>query len=430
MIVLEGGRLLDPASGTDGVRSVVVDGEKVARIVEGPVPAELKKHATIVDCKGRWIVPGLVDLHVHLREPGEEYKESIATGARAAVAGGFTAVVAMPNTKPPIDNAHLVRFVLEKAKEADLCRVYPSGAVSKKQEGKELAEIGDMRAAGAVAITDDGRPIMDAGLMRRALEYAKAFDLPVMVHEEDLSLAAGGCMNEGALATRLGLKGSPAEAEVVMVVRDLELAALTGGRLHFGHVSAAGSVRAIREAKRRGVKVTAEATPHHFSLTEDAVATYDTFAKMCPPLRAAADVAAIREGLADGTLDAIATDHAPHSAVEKEVEFDKAANGIIGLETAVPLTLALVRDGVLSPLRAIELLTSGPARCFSLPGGRLAEGSVADVAVIDPDARWTGGSFLSRSRNSPFHGASLTGRAALTMVGGRIVHGGTEEQRR
>ena len=424
MIVLENGRVLDPASGVDAVRTVVIDGDKIARIgAAGDRPAG----ATVIDCTGKWIVPGLIDLHVHLREPGEEYKETIETGARAAVAGGFTAVVSMPNTKPSIDNATLVQFVRERAAAAGLCRVYPAGAISKKQEGKELAEIGDMRDAGAVAITDDGKPVVDAGLMRRALEYAQAFDLPVMVHEEEPSLARG-VMHEGEVSTRLGLRGIPAAAESVMVQRDLSLLELTGGRLHVAHVSVAESVRAIREAKKRGLAVTAEATPHHFILTDEAVAAseYSPNTKMNPPLRAAADVQAIREGLADGTIDAIATDHAPHSQLEKDdLEFDLASNGIVGLETAVPLTLELVREGVISPMRAVELLSAGPARIFKLPGGQLAEGALADVTVIDPEVRWTvrAAQFRSKSRNTPFEGREVQGRAVVTVVGGRIVHG-------
>jgi dihydroorotase len=425
MIVLENGRVLDPASGLDAVRTVVIEGDRIARIVERP--GDRPAGATVIDCSGKWIVPGLIDLHVHLREPGEEYKETIETGARAAVAGGFTAVVAMPNTKPPVDNATLVAFVRERAEAAGLCRVYPAGAISKKQEGKDLADVGEMRDAGAVAVTDDGKPVVDAGLMRRALEYTRAFDLPVMVHEEEPSLARG-VMHEGEVSTRLGLRGTPGAAESVMVLRDLALAELTGGRLHVAHVSVAESVRAIRAAKARGVRVTAEATPHHFTLTDEAVAAsdYSPNTKMNPPLRAATDVQAIREALADGTIDAIATDHAPHSQLEKDdLEFDLASNGIVGLETSVPLTLALVRDGVLSPLRAIELLSAGPARIFRLPGGKLAAGAVADVTVIDPEERWTvrAAEFRSKGRNTPFEGHEVQGRAAVTVVGGRIVHG-------
>jgi dihydroorotase len=421
-IWLVGGRILDPSSGTDAVGAVVVRDGAIASVIPGQaVPAE---GVRVIDCKGKWIVPGLIDLHVHLREPGQEYKETIETGSRSAVAGGFTAVVAMPNTRPPIDDPALVRFVIEKGREAGLARVHTSGAITKGLQGRELAEFGGMKEAGAVCVTDDGRPVMDAGLMRRALEYAATFDLPVMVHEEDLSLSGGAVMNEGAVSARLGLPGFPNAAEDVMVLRDIELAALTGGHLHIAHLSTAGAVRAVREAKRRGLRVTAEATPHHFTLTDEAVATYDTHAKMCPPLRSREDVEAIREGLADGTLDAIATDHAPHSSLEKDVPFAQAANGIVGLETAVPLTLALVREGILTPLRAIELLSWGPARIFGLPGGKLSVGEPADVTVIDPDAEWEVDAtrFASKGRNTPFHGWKVRGRAVYTLVGGAIVH--------
>lgn len=417
-----GGRILDPATGFDAVGTVSM-AEGVFRTVAQGDPAP-PAGVRVVDCRGKWVVPGLIDLHVHLREPGEEYKETIATGAKAAVAGGFTAMVAMPNTKPPIDNGALVRFVADKGKEAGLARVYPSGAISKGLRGEELAEFGHMQEAGAVCVTDDGRPVMNAGLMRRALEYAKGFGLPVMVHEEDLHLSRGAVMNEGPTSARLGLPGFPNAGEDVMVLRDIELAALTGGHVHIAHLSTAGAVRAVRDAKRRGLHVTAEAAPHHFLLTDEAVATYDTNAKMCPPLRSQADVDAVREGLADGTLDAIATDHAPHSPLEKDVEFEKAANGIVGLETAVPLTLALVREGLLFPLRAIELLSWGPARIFRLPGGRIEAGHPADLTVIDPDVEWEidAARFESKGRNTPFHGWKVQGRAVQTVVGGRIVY--------
>lgn len=417
-----GGRILDPATGFDAVGTVSMSDGAFRTVGQGDhaPPAG----ARVVDCHGKWVVPGLIDLHVHLREPGEEYKETIATGAKAAVAGGFTAMVAMPNTKPPIDDGALVRFVVDKGKEAGLARVYPSGAISKGLRGEELAEFGHMQEAGAVCVTDDGRPVMSAGLMRRALEYAKGFGLPVMVHEEDLHLSRGAVMNEGPTSSRLGLPGFPNAGEDVMVLRDIELAALTGGHVHIAHLSTAGAVRAVRDAKRRGIHVTAEAAPHHFMLTDEAVATYDTNAKMCPPLRSQADVDAVREGLADGTLDAIATDHAPHSSLEKDVEFEKAANGIVGLETAVPLTLALVREGLLSPLRAIDLLSWGPARIFRLPGGRIEAGHPADLTVIDPDVAWEidATRFESKGRNTPFHGWSVHGRAVMTVVGGKIVY--------
>jgi dihydroorotase len=422
-IFIEGGRVIDPASGVDGVRTVVLRDGRVAEVAER---VERPRDARLVDARGRWVTPGFLDLHVHLREPGQEYKETVETGARAAVAGGFTGVCAMPNTTPVNDNASVTELVLARAAAAGLARVYPVGAISKGSKGEELAEYGELRAAGCVAVSDDGKPVMSSALMRRALEYARAFDLPVTVHEEDLALVGKGVMNEGPTATRLGLKGAPAASEEVMVLRDLALAELTGGRLHVAHLSAAGSVRAVREAKRRGLRVSAEVTPHHLALSEEDVARsrYDTSFKMNPPLRSASDVAAVREGLADGTIDAIATDHAPHSSVEKDLEFDAAANGVIGLETAFPVCLALVREGALSERRLIEALTCGPARCFGLSGGTLARGAPADVAVLDPGLGWRcePARFHSRSRNSPWKGALLRGRCTHTVVGGRIVH--------
>jgi dihydroorotase len=422
-IFIEGGRVIDPASGVDGPRTVVLRDGKVAEVAER---VERPRDARVVDARGRWVTPGFIDLHVHLREPGQEYKETVETGARAAVAGGFTAVCAMPNTVPVNDNASVTELVLRRAAAAGLARVYPVGAISKGSKGEELAEYGELQAAGCVALSDDGKPVMSSALMRRALEYARTFDLPVTVHEEDLGLVGKGVMHEGPTATRLGLKGIPAASEEVMVLRDLALAELTGGRLHVAHLSAAGSVRAVREAKRRGLRVTAEVTPHHLLLTDEDVARsrYDTSFKMNPPLRSAADVAAVREGLADGTIDCIATDHAPHSSVEKDLEYDAAANGVVGLETAFAACLALGREGVLAERRLVEALTAAPARCFGLPGGTLAPGAPADVAVLDPGLEWRcePARFHSKSRNSPWKGALLRGRCTHAFVGGRLVH--------
>jgi dihydroorotase len=423
VLFIEGGRVIDPAGGVDGVRTVVVRDGKIAELAER---LERPRDARAVDARGKWVTPGFVDLHVHLREPGQEYKETVATGARAAVAGGFTTICAMPNTKPVTDNASVAELILARAAAAGLARVHPVGCISKNQAGEELAEMGELKAAGCVAVSDDGKPVVSSALMRRALEYAKAFGLPVAVHEEDPLLVGKGVMHEGPAATRLGLKGIPSAAEDVMVLRDLALLELTGGRLHVQHVSTAGAVRAIRDAKRRGLPVTAEAAPHHLTLTDEDVAAsgYSPDFKMNPPLRSAADVQAVREGLADGTIDAVATDHAPHSAVEKDLEFDAAMNGIVGLETAFPVCLELVRKGVLPERRLVEALTAGPARAFGLAGGTLARGAAADVAVLDPVAEWIldPARLRSKSRNTPWKGRRLVGRCAYTIVGGRIVH--------
>ncbi len=424
LLFIEGGRVIDPANGTDAVRTVVVRDGKVAEVAER---AERPRDARVVDARGRWVTPGFVDLHVHLREPGHEYKETVATGARAAVAGGFTTVCAMPNTKPVNDSASVTELVLARAAQAGLARVVPVGCISRGHAGEELAEYGELRAAGCVAVSDDGKPVASSALMRRALEYARAFGLVVAAHEEDPLLVGKGVMHEGPASTRLGLEGIPAAAEDVMVLRDLALLELTGGRLHVQHVSTRGAVRAIRDAKRRGLAVTAEATPHHLALTDEDLAAsgYSTDFKMNPPLRSAEDVQAVREGIADGTIDAIATDHAPHSAVEKDLEFDAAMNGIVGLETAFSVCLDLVRRGALAERRLVEALTVGPARAFGLAAGTLARGAAADVAVLDPAAEWVvdPAKLESRSRNTPWKGKRLTGRCITTVVGGRIVHG-------
>jgi dihydroorotase len=423
IIFIEGGRVVDPAGGTDGIRTVVVRDGRIAEVAER---VERPREARSIDARGKWVVPGLIDLHTHLREPGHEYKETVETGARAAVAGGFTAVCAMPNTVPPNDNASVTELVLARAAAAGMARVYPVGCISKGQKGEELAEYGELKNAGCVALSDDGKPVMSAALMRRALEYARAFDLPLTVHEEDLGLVGKGVMNEGPVATRLGLQGVPGAAEEVMVLRDVALAELTGGRLHIAHLSSAGSVRAVREAKRRGLRVTAEATPHHLALSDEDLARsgYDPDFKMNPPLRSAADVRAVREALADGTIDCIATDHAPHTLVEKDLEFDLAANGIVGLETAFAVCLALAREGVLPERRLLEALTIGPARAFGLPGGTLAKNAPADVAVLDPGLGWRcePDRFQSKCRNSPWKGAALVGRCTHTLVEGRVVY--------
>ncbi len=420
-LLLRGGRVIDPSQGIDEVRDVLlVDGAvaEVAARVEAPADAEVR------DVAGQVVCPGLIDLHAHLREPGGEHKETIRTGARAAAAGGFTAVCAMPNTDPPIDDPAAVGFVRAEGLRAGGARVYPTGAVSVGQKGERLTEIGEMVEAGAVAITDDGLPVSDAGLMRLALEYTQAFGIPVASHCEERGLSRGGSMNEGVVSTRLGLIGIPNAAEDVMIARDLLIAELTGGRLHIQHVSTRQGVDLIRAAKARGVRVSAEATPHHFTLTDEAVDGYRTEAKVNPPLRAAADREAVRAGVADGTLDVIATDHAPHHYDEKEQAFDEAPFGLVGLETALGLALAeLVARGLIDLPTLVERMSCGPARAFSLPGGTLRRGAPADVTVFDPALEWTvePRAFLSKSRNTPFAGRTLVGRATLTLVGGRVA---------
>jgi dihydroorotase len=421
VIVLRGGRVVDPSQELDAVRDVLLADGVVGSI---EVQVEAPPDARVIDCSDLVVAPGLIDVHVHLREPGEEHKETIATGAAAAAAGGFTAVCAMPNTDPPIDDPAAVGFVVAAGRAAAAARVYPVGCISAGRRGERLALVGEMVEAGAVAITDDGSPVMDSGLMRLALEYAQAFGIPVADHPEDLGLSKRGHMNEGVVSTRLGLAGKPNASEDVHIVRDLLLAELTSGHIHLQHVSTRFGVESIRQAKARGVRVTAEASPHHLLLTHEAVDGYRTEAKMNPPLRAAEDVAAVRAGVADGTLDTIATDHAPHHYDEKEAAFADAPNGIVGLETALGLILTrVVGEGVIDLPTMIERMSCQPARAFKLPGGTLAEGSPADVTIFDPTETWTVDPtrFRSKSRNTPFQGWELEGRQRMTIVGGRIV---------
>ena len=419
-ILIKGGQVVDPGR-VNGSADVLIENGKIAAV--GP-KLKAPANATVIDATGKVVMPGFIDLHVHFREPGFEYKETIQSGTAAAAAGGFTSVCCMPNTSPVNDNQSITEFILEKARAAGNANVFPIGAISKGSEGKELAEIGDLRRAGCVAISDDGLPVMNSLVMRRAMEYAIAFDVPVVDHCEDLHLSEGGCMNEGLVSTQLGLPGMPAAAEDVMVARNLALAELTGARLHLAHLSTAGSVRMVRDAKARGIKVTAEACPHHFMLTEEACCGYNTHAKMNPPLRTGTDVQAIKDGLRDGTIDVIATDHAPHATQEKQQEFAAAPNGIVGLETAWPLTLTLVEEGVLSLEAAVAKLTTEPARAFSLKKGTLAPGADADVAITDLQEGWEVDPtrFRSKSRNTPFAGWKVKGRITTTIVGGRVVY--------
>ncbi len=418
-ILIKGGRVLDPGR-LVGTADVLIDNGKIAAV--GPNLSAPVGGRTL-QANGKLVMAGFVDLHVHFREPGFEYKETIQSGSAAAVAGGFTTVCCMPNTNPVNDNQAVTEFMLERSRLAGLANVLPIGAITKGSEGKELAEIGDLRRSGCVAISDDGKPVMNSLVMRRAMEYALAFDLAVVDHCEDLHLAEGGCMNEGLISTELGLPGIPAAAEDVMVARNLSLSELTGARLHLAHISTAGSVRMVREAKARGIPVTAEACPHHFMLTEELVRGYNTHAKMNPPLRTWADVQAIKEGLRDGTIDVIATDHAPHATQEKQQDFTEAPFGIVGLETALPLTLGLVEEGVLSLEQAVQKLTSAPATAFGLNKGTLAVGADADVVIVDQHEQWEVDptKFRSKSRNTPFAGWKVKGRVNVTIVGGRVV---------
>ena len=421
-LVLRGGRVVDPSRRFDAVADVLVIDGRIAAAGPGVATPD---GAEVVEAAGLIVAPGLVDVHVHLREPGNEDAETIATGARAAAAGGFTAVCAMPNTDPVTDNQAAVGFVLAEGRRAGAARVYPIGAVTIGQKGDALTEMGELIASGAVALSDDGRPVRSSHLMRTAMEYAQAFGVPIADHCEDVELAAGGVMHDGLVSTRLGLKGIPAAAEEIMVARDIILAELTGGRVHLCHVSTHGSVELIRHAKQRGLRVTAEATPHHFTLTDRCCEGYDTNAKMNPPLREPDDVEAIRAGLVDGTIDVIATDHAPHHYEAKEREFDDAPFGVVGLETAFGVAhTELVLGGLMTLSQLIERMSVGPARAFGLPGGTLAMGAPADIVLFDATQQWVVApdTFLSKSRNTPFAGRALTGRPVMSVVGGLVVH--------
>jgi len=412
---------VDPRAGTDGEQDLIVSDGRVVRVGRGlATPSGARR----IDAQGLVIVPGLIDLHAHLREPGEEYKEDIASAGRAAAAGGFTAVCAMPNTKPTNDNRAVTELIRTRASAVAGIHIYPVGAVSMGLRGEVLTEIGELKDAGCVAISDDGKPVMSPMLMRRALEYGRTFGIPVIQHAEDLHLSEGGVMHEGQFSTRAGLRGQPGQAEDVMVARDLALVELTGARYHVAHISTAASVKLVRDAKRRGLPVTCEVTPHHLMLTDEACITYDTATKVNPPLRSSQDVEALRLALADGTIDAVATDHAPHTSLEKMVEYDHAAFGMIGFETALPLVLRLVTNGCLSLRDAVERMTCGPARIFGLSGGTLPEGAPGDVTVIDLEKTWTvdPGRLLSKSRNTPFGGWEMKGKVMMTVVGGRIVY--------
>jgi dihydroorotase len=425
-ILLRGGRVLDPSQGIDRVSTVLLRGGIVTEVGDRIDPPD---DAVVLDCDGAIVSPGFIDVHCHLREPGREDVETIMTGARAAAAGGFTAVCAMPNTEPVTDNQAAVGFIVRQAQRAGGARVYPIGAISVGQRGEALAEFGEMVGAGAVAVSDDGKPVVSAHLMRTALEYARTFGIPVVDHCEEPTLARGGAMNEGLVSARLGLKGIPSEAEEIMVIRDILLARRTGGHVHIAHASTKGSVELIRWGKERGIRVTAEVCPHHLSLTEESVEGYNTNAKMNPPLRTQSDVDAMQGAVRDGTIDVIATDHAPHHYDEKEREFADAPNGIVGLETALGVvTTTLVASGMIDYPTLVDRMACAPARIFGLAGGSLRRGGVADVTVIDPARRWIvdPSAFLSKGRNTPYAGRELQGAARFTIVGGRLMHRATE----
>jgi dihydroorotase len=432
LLVVTGVRAVDPATGLDAVVDLVIEDGVITRVGPGAATPDVlaAERARVLRGDGLWALPALVDLHAHLREPGQEYKEDIASGLAAAAAGGFAHVCVMPNTRPVNDTRSITAAMMARAREVGGPALHPIGAITMGQKGAELTEMGDLKDAGAVALSDDGRCVTNSAVMRRALEYASGFDLPIIQHAEDHALTEGAQMHEGALSTRLGLRGWPRVAEDVIVARDLLLAEATGARYHVAHVSSLGSVRLLREAKSRGVKVTAEVTPHHLTLTDASVVGYDTACKVNPPLREQADVDALRGALADGTIDAIATDHAPHSSLEKECEFAEASPGMIGLELVVPLLLGLVREGALPLARVVDALTRAPSRIVGLASPTLREGAPAEICLVDPARTWTveAARLRSKSKNTPFLGRTVTGAVMMTLAGGRVVFDGTGAQ--
>jgi dihydroorotase len=440
-ILIKNGHIIDPSQEIDGIGDILIEDGKIVEVrsqkTNPPTPplekggwgglerrrqGRINSESRTIDAEGCIVIPGLIDMHVHLREPGFEYKETIKTGTMAAVKGGFTTVCCMPNTYPVNDNASVTEFIIRKAAQEGSCAVLPIGAITKGQKGEELAEIGTMRKEGCIAFSDDGQPVMNSLIMRRALEYSKAFNVPIISHCEDLTLSEGGVMNEGLMSVTLGLSGIPAEAEMIMVYRDISLAELTDGRLHIAHVSTEGSVRLIRDAKKRGINVTAETCPHYFSITEDAVKDYNTNAKVNPPLRTDIDIEAIKEGLRDGTIDVIATDHAPHHMDEKLREFDIAPFGISGLETALSLSLKLVQEGILTLNQLIEKMVLKPAKILRIDKGTFKVGSDADIAIMDINKEYKVESegFVSKGKNTPFEGWVLKGMPFLTVCKGRV----------
>ncbi len=419
-VLIKNGRVIDPANNIDAVQDILIEDGRISQLTAG-IDA---KDAEVIDASGFLVTPGLIDIHTHLRDPGLEYKEDIISGTRAAAAGGVTSLACMPNTSPVNDTLAVTKYIIDKAREEGSANVFPIACISKGMQGETLAEMGELKAAGCVGFSDDGRPVTSGELMRRAFEYADTFDAPIISHAEDLSLVGDGVMNDGPVATELGLKGIPWVAEDAATAREIMLAEFTGGRLHMCHVSTKGSIDLVRQAKARGVRVTCEVAPHHFTLTDEAVRGYNTNAKMNPPLRSQADVDAVRAGLADGTVDAIATDHAPHHYDEKNVEFAIAMNGIIGLESMLPLTLKLVDSGVIDLNRAISLMTNQPAKIIDIERGTLSVGAIADIAVIDPQLEWiyAAEDLHSKSKNTPFIDWKMRGAAVKTLLAGKVVY--------
>ena len=424
-IVIKNGRVIDPANGLDEPKDLLIDKGRIKALESpGSISFDAGEKPSVIDAKGCVVCPGLIDMHVHFREPGFEYKETITSGCRSAAAGGFTSVAVMPNTNPVNDTRAVTEHILSLARTEDIINVYPIAAITQKLEGERLSEMADLKDAGAIAFSDDGRPVMNNELMRRAFEYSKMFKLPLIQHSEMLDLTEGGCMNEGMVSTELGLKGMPTEAEDIMVYRDIALLEKTGGRLHVAHISSKNSVDLVRQAKSRGLSVTCEVAPHHFTLTDEAVRGYDTNTKMSPPLRAIDDVEAIKEGLQDGTIDIIATDHAPHDIADKQVEYQNACFGIVGLETALPLSLKLVDEKILSMSDVIKKLTSTPADIFNLKAGSLSLGNEADILIFNPNLEYSIdiSKFHSKSKNSPFDGWKVKGKVIHTLVKGKTAY--------
>ncbi len=423
--LIKNGQVIDPANQIDGLFDILINNRKIEAVEpQGKVSASKIKEAQIIDAKDCVIAPGFCDMHVHFREPGHEYKETIETGSASAAAGGFSTVVVMPNTSPVNDNRSVTELILSQAKKTGIVNVLPIGAITKGLKGEILSDMGELKESGCIGYSDDGKPVMDSELMRRALEYSRMFDLPCIQHSEILDLTRGGCMNEGIVSTELGLKGMPVEAEDIMVFRDISLLPKTGGRLHVAHISSGGAVELVRQAKAKGLPVTCEVAPHHFTLTEEACRNYDTNAKMSPPLRTDRDIELIKEGLRDGTIDIIATDHAPHDLADKQVEFSNACFGIVGLETALPLTLKLVDENIITLQKAVDLLTQQPCRIFNLDKGTLGVGKDADIVIFNPSTKYIidPANFKSRSKNSPYKGWKVRGEILHTLVAGKIVY--------